>query len=83
MDVSDASEKIITIRCLQGWKGSVSVAQTATLDGFLLALNEAANLREAQYEGKELVAGIHRSQMESLEAEVAILRYLSHACTWI
>ena len=47
MDVSDtAGDTTITIRCLQGWKGAVTVSPSATLNGFLTALNTAADLRD-------------------------------------
>ena len=47
MDVSDGvGVPRMTVRCLQGWKGSVSLAPTATLGDFLAALHEQADLRE-------------------------------------
>ena len=57
MDVSDtAGDTTITIRCLQGWKGAVTVSPSATLNGFLTALNTAADLRDGD------VPSLHRGR---------------------
>ena len=45
MDVA-MTDDAITVRCLQGWKGSVTVTPAGTLDDFLRALHAAAGLRE-------------------------------------
>ena len=82
MDVSDNPAPLITVRCLQGWKGSVSVAASGVLVDFLHALCAAASLHDGDVLSM-IVRGKRCDPSANLQAPLASLGVVDGAAVML